>query len=198
MTDATPDPTHRGDLPPTAAGVVAHVPVIVDAVTQHARPIVLIDGRSGSGKTTLGRALAAAIDDAQLVRLDDFYPGWDGLEEGSAMVLRDVLASDDPGWRAWDWTLGRSAAWHPLDPRRPLVIEGCGALSRAARAHATFGVWVELDTATRRARALARDGDGYAPHWERWAAQEAAFIAREAPRSLADLVIDERYAADQP
>jgi hypothetical protein len=70
------------------------------------------------------------------------------------------------------------------------VIEGCGALSRANRALATFGIWVHLDDAERRRRALERE-PGFAPHWEEWAAEELAFAARENPRDLADLVIEE-------
>lgn len=194
MTGVTPDPADRR-LPVTAAAIVANVPAIVDAVAMHGRPVILIDGRSGSGKTTLARALAAAIDGAQLVRLDDFYPGWDGLDAGSDMVVGSVLHPERPAWHGWDWARDRPAGRHPLDPTRPLVIEGCGALSRAARARATLGVWVELDAETRKRRALERDGDGYAPHWERWAAQEEVFIAREQPRDLADIVIDERRAA---
>jgi gluconate kinase len=151
------------------------------------RPVVLIDGGSGAGKTSLGERLAPAID-AQLVSLDDIYPGWDGLEAGSAAVVADVLRSGDPGWRGWDWTVGRAAGWHPVDPDRALVVEGCGALSRAARDRATLGVWVDLDAAERKRRALARDGDAYAPHWDRWARQEAAFWAREHPWELADVI----------
>jgi len=151
------------------------------------RPVVLIDGGSGAGKTSLGVRLAPALG-AQLVSLDDVYPGWDGLEAGSAAVARDVLRSRDPGWRGWDWTAARAGEWHPLDPDRPLVVEGCGALSRAARVRATLGIWVELDAATRKRRALDRDGDAYAPHWDRWARQEASFAAREHPRALADVL----------
>jgi predicted kinase len=149
---------------------------------------VLIDGGSGSGKTTLAAGLAPALG-AQLVRLDDFYPGWDGLEAASAAVRDDVLDPVSPGWRRWDWRAGAPAEWHALDPALPLVIEGSGALSRANRARATFGIWVELDAETRRARALARDGEAYAPHWDGWAAQERLFGERERPRQLADLVV---------
>ena len=152
------------------------------------RPIVLIDGGSGSGKTTLAAALAPALA-AQLVRLEDFYPGWEGLESASAAVWRDVLAPESPGWRRWDWTTGSAAEWHPLDATLPLVIEGSGCLSRANRARATFAVWVELDAPSRKERALARDGEAYAPHWDRWAAQESRFARRERPAQLADLVL---------
>lgn len=151
------------------------------------RPVVLIDGGSGAGKTSLGRRLAPRLG-AQLVSLDDIYPGWDGLEAGSAAVATDVLRPGDPGWRGWDWVSGAPGGWHPLDPARSLVVEGCGALSRAARRLATLGIWVELDAAERRRRALGRDGDAYAPHWERWAAQEDAFRTREHPRENADVV----------
>jgi hypothetical protein len=171
-----PDP-----LGPNAPGLLARIRLV-------SRPVVLIDGGSGSGKTTLAAALARALA-AQLVRLDDFYPGWDGLESASAAVSKDVLASECPGWRRWDWTTGSAAEWHPLEATLPLVIEGSGCLSRANRARATFALWVELDAPTRKQRALARDGDTYAPHWDRWAAQERRFGKRERPAQLADLVL---------
>jgi len=153
-------------------------------------PVLLIDGRSGSGKTELARAVVAGVPTAQLVRLDDLYPGWGGLEEGSRVVHDEILASDRPRWRRWDWVLGRHAEWHELDSQRPLVIEGCGALSRDNRKLATFGIWVALDAETRKRRALDRDGASYEPHWDEWAAQEDAFLTRENPAAHADAVID--------
>jgi uridine kinase len=151
------------------------------------RPVVLIDGRSGSGKTELATELATALD-AQLVRLDDLYQGWGALDEASERVSSDILLGQR--WQRWDWATGTPAEWHEIDPRRALIVEGSGALSAANRALATLGVWVELDEATRRARALARDGDLYAPHWDEWAAQEQRFFERERPDLLADLRID--------
>lgn len=175
--------------------VAAILTLIAATTPPNGRDVVLIDGRSGSGKSTLALELVSAWPQAQLVRLDDFYPGWDGLEAGSAQVAEWVLAASDPGWRAWDWERSSPAEWHPVDPTRPLVVEGAGALSRRNRALASFGIWVELDEPTRKDRAIARDGETYAPHWERWAAQEASFIAREHPQALADLVIDETASA---
>jgi hypothetical protein len=151
------------------------------------RPVVLVDGRSGAGKTTFAVELAPLLN-AQLVSLDDLYPGWDGLAAGSAAVHETVLRTADPGWRGWDWTVARPAGWHPLDPEQPIVVEGCGALSRANRALASFGIWVELDGDERRRRALERD-PGFAPFWERWAAQEDAHIRAERPQELADEVL---------
>jgi uridine kinase len=154
-----------------------------------ARPVVLVDGRSGSGKTELAAELAPRLG-AQLVRLDDVYPGWNGLEAASAAVRNDILLAHR--WRRWDWQTGTPAEWHDLDPEKPLVVEGSGALSRANRALATLGVWVELDEPTRKARALARDGAMYEPQWDAWAAQEQEFFDRERPDLLADIVLDQR------
>jgi uridine kinase len=150
---------------------------------------VLLDGRSGSGKTELANLLAERWPEAQLVRLDDIYPGWDGLEAGSRHIRESVLA-ERPRWRCWDWAAGAPAGWHELDPLRPIVVEGCGALSSQNRRLADLGVWVELDDVRRKARALARDGALYESHWDRWAAQEETFLRREDPRGLADVVVD--------
>ena len=162
--------------------------------------IVLLDGRSGSGKSTFGRRLLDRVPDAALLRLDDVYPGWDGLEQGSAQVLRSVLEPLSAGaaasWRRHDWVTGLPAERVAVDPGRPLVIEGAGALSRANRRLATFAAWIELDAPARYERAMARDGETYAPHWERWAAQEEDFAAREHPARLADIRIDGRTMSE--
>jgi uridine kinase len=148
--------------------------------------ITLIDGRSGSGKTEFASALAQREPGSQLVRLDDIYPGWDGLDAASAAVP-GILAT--LRWQRWDWRMSRFADWHELDPARPIIVEGVGALSRASRPLADRAVWVETDDATRKQRALARDGY-FAEFWDRWAQQEDRFIARENPRVLADLIVD--------
>jgi gluconate kinase len=174
-------------------GAELTVPSIVTAIRHAAgtaRPVVLLDGRSGSGKSVLAETLAPALD-AQLLSLDEVYPGWDGLEAGSAAVHTTVLRAVDPGWRRWDWGAARAAEWHPLDPDRALIVEGCGALSRANRALATFGIWLELDAAERHRRFSERDAGRFDLFWDSWAAQEDAFIARERPAVLAGLVIDE-------
>ncbi|GAA1215727.1 AAA family ATPase [Rhodoglobus aureus] len=161
----------------------------------HSRWRCLIDGRSGSGKTELGRAIAAAWPEVQLIKLDDFYPGWDGLDAASAMVPR-ILSS--LRWQEWDWVTNEAGEWHELDGNRPIVVEGVGALSRASKPLADHTIWVELDDSTRKKRALERDGETYAPHWERWARQELLFIAREKPKALADEIRDGNLAASWP
>jgi uridine kinase len=165
--------------------VASNVERIAAAITGDP-PIVLIDGRSGSGKTELATALADVLG-AQLLRLDDVYPGWDGLEAASEQL---AVILDTRRWQRWDWASGRHAEWNTLEPGGPLIVEGCGTLTRASRRRASFGIWVELDEPTRKTRALARDGALYESHWDEWAAQEKRLFDRERPDLLADLVVD--------
>ncbi|MET0704348.1 MAG: hypothetical protein ABWY93_32260 [Mycobacterium sp.] len=170
------------------ADIVAQL-LAIDAKT------VLIDGRSGSGKTTLAGEVARQWDGSILIHLDDIYPGWDGLQAAAAHIHRALLAPRQAGcagrWRRWDWTTGTAAEWHTVEARQRLVIEGAGALTGPNRALADMGIWVDCPTPIRKRRALARDGAGYAEHWDRWAAQECEHIDHHHPRSLADFVVDE-------
>ena len=161
--------------------------------------VLLIDGRSGSGKTTLAERVAAELD-AQILHVEDLYPGWDGLADGSAAVAE---ALDQGGYRRYDWLAGEfSETSIVLDSSRPLVVEGCGALTlanlgaakrwaeRSGLPGAVRSIWLRLEEGERRRRALARDGQVFAPHWDRWAEQERAFFGEHLPWLLADEMLD--------
>jgi len=171
--------------------------------------VILIDGRSGSGKTHFAAHLMATLGASsqqtgaspstsptpgtapQLVHLEDFYPGWGGLFAAARMLAAEVLQPNCPGFRRWDWVKNAPAQWQPLDPGRPLIVEGVGALSPESLAvlrrrgipHLTLVM--DAPTQLRKQRALGRD-PYYAPWWDMWAAQERAHIAR---RPAPDLVV---------
>jgi len=65
------------------------------AAIRTAAPVVLIDGPAGAGKSTLADGLARNWPGAippTLVRMDDIYPGWEGLAAGSEFLHADLLA----------------------------------------------------------------------------------------------------------
>lgn len=161
---------------------------VVALVASGGRPVVVIDGGAGSGKTTLAQALAECWpgEAVQVVGLDEVYPGWHGLASASAAVPGLIGGT---GFTTWDWARDRPGAWRPLDPAAALVVEGCGALTPASRQLAGLSIWLELDADTRKQRALDRDGEVFAAHWDDWAAQEAEHWRADHPRELADLVL---------
>lgn len=168
-------------LPPELLQAVVKLPALV-------RPIVLIDGGAGAGKTTLAEQLASqwpGVGEAQLVSLDELYPGWSGLAAGAAAV---PLLITEHRYQRWDWRQGGPGEGRQVDPDRALIVEGCGAITPRSRELAGLAVWLELDEESRRLRALARDG-AFASRWEEWAAQEAAHWSAHQPRALADLVL---------
>jgi cytidylate kinase len=145
--------------------------------------LLLIDGRSGSGKTELAAAISATWPEAQVVHMDDLYPGWGGLAAGSEYLL-EVLRTGR--YERWSWTTNERA--EEYDVGRPLIVEGAGSITAATRALADYAIWVELDAETRKRRALARDPYFVEP-WDAWAAQENAHADREHPARLADAVV---------
>ncbi len=177
----------------TTARAVGLGDLLRDAPPRAGRTRVIgIDGRSGAGKTTLAGHLGVHLA-APVVSLEDLYGGWDGLTAGIERLVAQVLTPLAAGRPArvprFDWV---SSVW--LAPRMLvagdlLVVEGVGCGARAAARFLSVLVWIEEPEDRRRARALARDGDTYAPHWDGWAAQEDDLLARERTWSRADVVL---------
>ncbi len=159
-------------------------------------PVVLIDGRSGAGKSSLAQRLVRAWPQrgrVQLVALDSLYPGWDGLADGVEYAREQILNPHARGmlgvWQRWDWDASAPAEAHAVDPALPLIVEGSGILTPVTARLSDVRVWLEAPTASRKRRALERDGESYRPHWTRWAEQEERHLARDAPATHATLVL---------
>jgi hypothetical protein len=158
--------------------------------------VIAVDGRSGAGKTSLAARLSAALR-APVVALEDLYGAWDGLERGIDLLVTTVLEPLAAGRAArvprYDWTAGMWAEPWVLQPPRLLIVEGVGAGARRAASFQSALVWLEAAAPVRRRLAVDRDGGAFAPHWEMWAAQEDAMLARESTPERADLVITDPY-----
>lgn len=162
-----------------------------DAAPGSPRPtVVTFDGPAGSGKSSLARLVADRLD-APVVHLDDLLPGWDGLAAAPALLTTQVLVplarGEQAGFRRFDWHAGEFAELVPVPATDFLVVEGVASSVGLARAYAGVRVWLEAAHDVRMQRGLARDGDGFAGHWETWAAQEAQVFDADRTREHAHL-----------
>lgn len=164
---------------------------------------VAVEGRSGAGKSTVADALRAALvrrgEAAAVLTMEDLYPGWRGLEEGSELLRERVLAplarGERAAWRRYDWERGAFAREWTVLPGDVaaggvLVVEGGGSGAAAVRGLLDLLVWVDAPDDERARRLDDRwDASVYAPHRRTWAEQEEAFHRRDRPREHADVVV---------
>jgi len=174
--------------PPTwAESVLAHARSA--PATLGAGRLICVDGPTGSGKSTLAAQLAD-LGGARIVRMDDLYPGWEGLLQVDPEVLGILrpLAHGLVGtYRRYDWQAGAYAETHHVEPGSLLVLEGVGSGNRAWRDLVTTLVWLEAPADIRLARGVARDGESERAHLVAWMRDEDRLFADQDTRSAADL-----------
>lgn len=194
MAEAPAPVTGTADAPVAVRRLLAR-----SAPSAGAARVLALDGRTGSGKTTLASAIASEHD-APVVELEYLYGGWDGLRDGIGRLVAEVLEPLSRTGRAlvpvWDWHAERWAEPRPLRAEGVIVIEGVGAGALAAAPYLSALVWMDAPAAERRRRAMARDGELFKPHWDRWTTQEDDYLATDRAPARADLVIVEDRLSD--
>ncbi|HEV7182912.1 MAG TPA: ATP-binding protein [Leifsonia sp.] len=192
MCSSLPEPSVRD-------GILGLRQAVQDALSRAtgSTPVVLIDGPSGAGKSSLADLLAShwpGDGEPRLIRMDDLYPGWSGLDAGSDSLGADLLAPLRRGeagfWRPWNWAADTLGEREVVSAGAPLIVEGCGTLSRRNSPLADLRVWLDADDILRKDRALARDGVVFETHWDQWQHDFERYVDRERPRDNADLVLD--------
>lgn len=153
--------------------------------------LLCIDGPAGSGKSTLANRVGD-LSGAPVLRMDDLYPGWDGLFSVDPHVLGilDPLATGQPGrYRRYDWSTDAYAEEHVVEPTDLLVLEGVGAGNRRWAHRVSLLVWVEAGDEVRLARGLERDGEAVRDRWMAWMDDERRLFETEGTRDRANLVL---------
>lgn len=179
--------------PVTAEAVVAAVREL-DRRTRERTAYVGIDGGGAAGKSTIAGLLAAAVDRAVVVTVDDFatprLTDWD-YARFAIQLVQPLRAGRLARYQRWDWATDRGVEWHEVPPGALVVVEGVSCTRDEVELPWDLRVWVDAPRELRLARALARDGEARLPLWrDVWWPSEEAYIAAQHPERRADLVVD--------
>jgi uridine kinase len=152
--------------------------------------IIAIDGPGGAGKSSLAAYLAAELE-APIVHTDDFA-SWenpiDWWPELIERVLAPLAAGEPAHYTPTSWG-GPDREQIVVEPAGFVLLEGVTASREAFRPYLAYAIWIETPPEFRLRRGLDRDGEAARADWERWMAEEDAYIDREAPADRADLVL---------
>jgi uridine kinase len=170
-------------LPKLVAAIRARTPCGATRITA-------VDGPGGAGKSTLASALAAGLG-AKLVHTDDFA-SWDNPVDWwprhVTEVLEPLTRGEQVRFLPTSWG-GPPKPEVEVAPGGDVIVEGVSASREAFRPYLAFAIWIETPRDLRLARGLERDGADALPLWERWMAEEDAYVERERPHEHVDVVV---------
>ncbi|MHB9849715.1 uridine kinase family protein [Streptomyces krungchingensis] len=154
--------------------------------------LVGIDGHAGSGKTTFAGQLAAALDGAPVLHLDDVATH-EELFAWTGRLLRQVvepLRRGEPArYAPYDWTARSFGPSRELPAAPVILLEGVGAGRRALRPFLARLLWMELSHEEAWTRGQRRDGEAQSEFWDGWVRAERRHFADDPSRPFADLLV---------
>ncbi|MFJ1676307.1 uridine kinase [Streptomyces sp. NPDC088251] len=154
--------------------------------------LVAVDGHAGSGKSTFASRLAAALDGAPVLHLDDlathesFFTWTERLRE---QVIEPLSRGEYAHYAPYDWTARTFATPRALEPAPVVLIEGVGAGRRALRPRLARLLWMDLAAAESWERGRRRDGPALSAFWDGWTAAETEHFSADPSRSHADTLV---------
>ncbi|MFF1640961.1 uridine kinase [Streptomyces sp. NPDC058246] len=156
--------------------------------------LIGVDGHAGSGKTTFAGQLAAALDDAPVLHLDDIATheelfGW--TERLLGQVVEPLRRGEPARYAPYDWIARRFGPDRELPPAPVILLEGVGAGRTALRPFLARLLWMELPHDEAWARGQRRDGEAQSAFWDGWVRAERQHFAKDPSRPFADLLVQQ-------
>ncbi|MER5762709.1 uridine kinase [Streptomyces sp. NPDC002082] len=172
---------------------------------RRATRLLAVDGAGGSGKTTLATAVAARLDGAAVVHVDDFYRpmpehereqldaeqgyqryfDWERLRD---QVLIPLRADRAARYQLYDWSTGRLGAWREVAAGIVVIVEGVYSARPELTPHYDLTAYVDTprDVCLQRVRARGENSEEWIL---RWRAAEDHYLRTTWPRTRADLLV---------
>jgi len=160
------------------------------AVREHGRAVIAIDGRCASGKTTAADLLSRALC-APVVHMDDFFlppalrsperyaaPGGNVHHERFAQeVLPHLLAGEAFTYRRFDCSVMDFGEAIEIPSASITIVEGAYSLHPAFGNYARLPVFSHIEPALQLERIFARDGDYVKVFREKWIPLEEKYLS---------------------
>jgi uridine kinase len=172
--------------------LVRYADVLNGIRPQRQTTLVSVDGFGGAGKSYFAARLVAARRGVTVVHTDDFA-SWDaGLDwQRLRDQVIDPLMGDRPArYQRYDWVEARLAEWHEVPSGGTVVVEGVSSYRISLADAYDLAVWVQSPRETCLRRGLERDVQGALGLWQRWMAEEDAYVEAEHPDARAAVVAD--------
>ena len=152
--------------------------------------VIAIDGPGGAGKSSLADWLARELQ-APIIHTDEFASWDDPIDWWPSLLeraLRPIAAGRPARYEPTRWG-GAKKSQRVVMPDNFVILEGVTASREAFRPYLAYSIWIETPRKLRLHRGLQRDGADARATWDRWMAEEDAYILRERPVDYADLVL---------
>lgn len=185
------NPPHR--ITPSGI-VIQHLAARLRGLPPSLGPVRLIavDGHAGSGKSTFAGRLAAALDGAPVLHLDDIASHerlFDWTDRLMTQVIEPLSRGEAGAYLPYDWNARAFGPARPLPPAPVILLEGVGAGRRALRPFLAELLWMELPREESWARGRRRDGAAQREFWDGWVEAERAHFATDPTRPHAGLLV---------
>nr|WP_203730397.1 hypothetical protein [Streptomyces sp. SID12501] len=154
--------------------------------------LIAVDGHAGSGKSTFAGRLAAALDGAPVLHLDDIAThdepfAW--TQRLLGQVIEPLRRGEGASYAPYDWTSRRFGPPRTLPASPVVLVEGVGAGRSALRPFLARLLWMELPDEEAWARGRSRDGAEQSEFWAGWVGAERRHFAADPSRPYAELLV---------
>lgn len=185
-----------------------HILTILDIIKKLGTPkyAIAIDGLGGSGKSTLADELSGYVNNAIIIRMDDFYKtkemrnklnskediggyfDWERLEK---QILIPFAEDRSSKYQKYNWLNDKLCNSGNIQKSKNIIVEGIYSNRTELSKYYNIKIWIECPEDIRLSRGIARDGKEMKEYWQNvWVIQEKRYYEEHKPYLRADIILN--------
>ena len=185
-----------------------HILTILDIIKKldKSKYAIAIDGLGGSGKSTLADELSGYVNNAIIIRMDDFYKtkemrnklnskediggyfDWERLEK---QILIPFAEDRSSKYQKYNWLNDKLCNSGNIQKSKNIIVEGIYSNRTELSKYYNIKIWIECPEDIRLSRGIARDGKEMKEYWQNvWVIQEKRYYEEHKPYLRADIILN--------